>query len=97
MGKKIFNRDIVWEDGNPNFYKLYASRFLDEDYDQAKKYVRRSALDRRSFLDRRIMNFTFKCPDKDRRLKKDRRKGWDDRVEQQSKTRLGSFPEGYMF
>jgi hypothetical protein len=42
-----------------------------------KEYIKRSVTDRRSSLDRRVFNFG--PDDKERRMIKDRRKGWEDR------------------
>ncbi|MFH2059456.1 MAG: hypothetical protein ABIJ59_11220 [Pseudomonadota bacterium] len=44
---------------------------------------RRSTMDRRSYIDRRILNLGNVYPGKEQRIKKDRRKGWEDRVDWQ--------------
>ena len=81
MAKIIINRNYAWEDGCPEDFKIYNSMHLKDKFMWKKEYIKRSKTDRRSFLDRRIMNFGPNYPGQDRRSKKDRRKGWDDRSE----------------
>ncbi len=50
---------------------------------QKKAFISRSAMDRRLFLNRRILNLGPKYPDKEQRMKQNRRQGWKDRVEWQ--------------
>ncbi len=47
---------------------------------QKKQFIKRCALDRRSSLDRRILNLGPVYPGKEKRTKKVRRKGWEDRL-----------------
>ncbi len=44
-----------------------------------KEHIKRSAIDRRSPLDRRTFNIGPKYPGKEQRMKQDRRQGWEDR------------------
>ena len=50
---------------------------------QTKKFIKRSAMDRILPLNRRILNLGPKYPDKEQRMKQNRRQGWEDRVEWQ--------------
>nr|MDA8136469.1 hypothetical protein [Desulfobacteraceae bacterium] len=93
MTKIIIDRNSAWEDGCPEDFKIYDSTHLKDKFMWKKEYIKRSKTDRRSFLDRRIMNFGPDCPDRDRRVKRDRRKGWDDRSEPQLFTWWDSLPQ----
>lgn len=64
---------------------------------QAKNHTRRSVMDRRSFIDRRVLNLGPLYPAQDRRTQKDRRQGWEDRAEWKPIKRLGSFPKRWYF
>ena len=46
---------------------------------QKKEFTKRSAMDRRLSLNRRILNLGPIYPDKEQRMKQDRRQGWEDR------------------
>jgi len=50
---------------------------------EEKQYIKRSVIDRRSFIERRVLNPWQVYPGKEQRIKKDRRKGWEDRVDWQ--------------
>ena len=57
-----------------------------------KEYIKRSVIDRRSPLERRIFNFDPKYQGKERRMKQGRRQGWEQRYEWESIDRFTSFP-----
>ena len=80
----IRDKDFLWEDGRPEDFNIYKSNYLKENFLLKQEYTKRSKIDRRAFLDRRILNLGPDDPDQERRAKKDRRKGWDDRVEPKS-------------
>jgi len=50
---------------------------------QEKQYIKRSVIDRRSLIERRVLNLGPLYPGKEERIKKDRRKGWEDRIDPQ--------------
>ena len=50
---------------------------------QEKQYIKRSVVGRRSFIERRVLNLGPVYPGKEERTNKDRRKGWEDRVDPQ--------------
>jgi len=60
---------------------------------QEKKYIKRCTLDRRSSLDRRILNLGPVYPSEEKRMEKDRRKGWEDRLGWISLDRSTAFNE----
>jgi len=57
-----------------------------------KIYIKRSVIDRRSLLDRRMFDLGPKYPGKDRRMRQGRRQGWEKRYEWESIDRLTDFP-----
>lgn len=64
---------------------------------QEKRYIKRSAIDRRSFLNRRILNLGPVNPCEDQRIKKYRRKGWEDRLGWHRSSRWSSIPNALNF
>ena len=64
---------------------------------QEKQYIRRSAMDRRSVWDRRILNLGPVYPGEDHRIKKCRRKGWEDRLGWYRSNRWSSIPNALNF
>jgi hypothetical protein len=56
-----------------------------------KEYIKRSILDRRSSLDRRVLSFDPVYPDREQRINKDRRQHWEDRIKWQSADQWDSF------
>jgi hypothetical protein len=60
---------------------------------QKKQFKKRSVMDRRSFLDRRILNLGPLYPGKERREIEERRIGWEDRVGWQPTNQWDSFFE----
>ena len=91
MPKIIFGRDFDWEYNTPEDFKIYKSKYLKEYLIEQREYIKRSRIDRRSCLDRRVLKFSPDYPDDDRRMINDRRKGWDDRVESRPATRWRNF------
>jgi len=57
-----------------------------------RKNIKRRALDRRLSLDRRILNLGPLYPDKEKRMIKYRRRGWEDRLGWTSLDRSTAFP-----
>lgn len=64
---------------------------------QEKQYIKRSVMDRRSFLGRRVLNLGPVYPGKERRIKKNRRQGWEDRVEWQPANQWNNFSSTLYF
>jgi hypothetical protein len=84
MTKSEKDKDFLREDDRREDFNLYKSNHIKENFLLKQEYIKRSKIDRRSLLDRRILNLGPEDPDQERRAKKDRRKGWDDRVESES-------------
>ena len=59
---------------------------------QENIFIKRFALDRRSSLDRRLSNFGPIYPGMEKRMEKDRRMGWENRLEWTSLDRRSVFP-----
>lgn len=71
-----------------NTQQVYAKRM-----DIAQEvYTKRSATDRRSSVDRRIVNLGPQYPGNDMRKSSDRRQGWEDRYGWERTTRWSSAP-----
>lgn len=58
---------------------------------QEKQDIKRSVMDRRSFIERRVLTVCSTYSDTERRTNKDRRKGWEDRVDCQPASQWGLF------
>jgi len=59
---------------------------------QTKEYIKRSSLDRRTNIDRRILNLGPLFPGKEQRIIKNRRQNFEDRCGYDPLIRWSSFP-----
>ncbi len=62
---------------------------------KTKKYIKRSILDRRTNIDRRILNLGPLYPGKDRRILKNRRQRFEDRCGWDPFSQWSSFPNTF--
>ncbi len=64
---------------------------------QKKEFIHRSPMDRRLPLNRRILNLGPRYPDKEKRMKQDRRQGWEDRFEWQRFNQVEPYSQRFNF